>query len=264
VEEVILKEHQNTLATQKIFEDIHQRKPEALLILGDVVSIGSKASKWKNIDRYLAELRREKTIVSALLGNHDLMFTSKKGEKEFLKRFPDEINTGSYKVCDSIALILLNSNFKTLSSDQLKKQQEFYQTAMLQLNADNAVKFIVVTCHHPPYSNSKIVGSNKQVQENFVPLFLQSAKAKLFVTGHAHVFEHFKREGKDFLTLGGGGGLHQPLNNGVDRIPSENSGYDPEFHYEILKRDQNRLNIISRFLKTDFSGFSNGYQFYIE
>lgn len=264
IEEVWLKANQNKLATNKIFDDIRQRKPQALFILGDVVSLGSKESKWREMDQYLAAVRQNNTQVNAVLGNHDLMFSPSKGETQFLKRFPDEINTGSYKVYDSIAFVLLNSNFKSLNEVQLKKQQDFYKDAMQHLEADSAIKFIIVTCHHAPYSNSKIVGSNKQVQENFVPEFMRSKKAKIFITGHAHVFEHFKIEGKNFLTIGGGGGLHQPLNLGNDRIPSENLGFDPEFHYLLLSRNHQKINLISRILNADFSGFTNSYQIEIE
>jgi len=264
MEEILLKANHNTLATGKIFEDIHQRKPRALFILGDVVSLGSKASKWRKMDQYLSEIRQQKTYVTAVLGNHDVMFSATKGQARFLKRFPDEMNTGFYKVYDSIAFVLLNSNFKTLKKEQLMQQQEFYQSLLQNLDGDSAVKFIVVTCHHAPYSNSKTVGSDKMVQEHFVPAFLQSKKAKLFITGHAHVFEHFKKEGKDFVTLGGGGGLHQHVNTGTNCIPSESFGYNPEFHYEIMRRSQNKLTIVSRFLQPDFSAFSNGYQFSVE
>ena len=216
------------------------------------------------MDQYLSEIRQQKTIVTAVLGNHDVMFSGTKGEGQFLKRFPEEMKTGFYKVYDSIAFVLLNSNFKTLKKEQLMQQQAFYQSLLPQLDADNAIKCIVVTCHHAPYSNSKTVGSDKKVQEHFLPAFLQSKKAKLFIAGHAHVFEHFKKEGKDFVTLGGGGGLHQPINTGANSIPSESYGYNPEFHYEIMRRSQNKLTIISRFLQPDFSAFSNGYQFSVE
>jgi len=135
---------------------------------------------------------------------------------------------------------------------------------MLELDTNQAVKMIVVSCHHAPYSNSKIVGSNKPVQEKFVPLFIRTKKAKLFITGHAHDFEHFKIQDKDFLTIGGGGGLHQPLQKGGKAITSLSKGYEPEFHYLIVRRSGNQLTLISRRLKKDFSDFENGYHFVVK
>jgi Icc-related predicted phosphoesterase len=263
IEEIFLKSNHNTLATRKIFQDITQRKPKELLILGDVVSLGYKEKKWKDMDGYLENARTRGIPVTSLLGNHDVMFYPKDGETAFKKRFSDEINTGFTKIIDSIGFVLLNSNFKTLSTEQLLVQQEFYTKTLAQMDADSAVKIIIITCHHAPYSNSKVVGSNKQVQERLVPAFIQSKKAKLFITGHAHDFEHFVVTGKNFLTIGGGGGLHQPLNKGSDRLPSLSFGYDPEFHYVLMRRLNDKLVIISRRLKQDFNGFENGYRFVI-
>src|SRR6187431_2392493 len=57
IEKLLLKSNKNTLATQKIFEDIIKRKPSDLLIFGDVVSLGYQESKWREMDVYLASAR---------------------------------------------------------------------------------------------------------------------------------------------------------------------------------------------------------------
>lgn len=264
IEKLWLKSHQNKLATKKIFEEISLQKPTALLILGDVVSLGSKEAKWKEMDQYLSLLRGQAISIAALLGNHDVMYSSAKGEAAFLKRFPDQVNTGFYKVFDSIAFIMLNSNFKTLSQDQQDKQLAYYTQTLQALDLDPAIRCIVVCCHHAPYSNSSIVGSNQTVQEQLVPAYLASQKAKLFVTGHSHHFEHFKKNGKDFLTLGGGGGLHQPLINSEKRMLSESKDYDPEFHYLSLSRQGNQLHLQSKYLDDSFQRFENGYHFIVK
>jgi len=264
VEKIFLKSNQNTLATELLFRDITLFRPRCLFILGDVVSKGPREKKWLKMDQYLASARASGIPVYALLGNHDVMGSAKKGEFQFNKRFPDQVNTGFLKIVDSVAVVLLNSNFKTLSLEKQKQQQDFYARTLADLDADPAVRCVIVTCHHPPYSNSTIVGSNKTVQEQFVPLFQQSKKARLFMTGHAHDFEYFRFGGKYFLTIGGGGGLHQPLNTGKDRLPNEAGDYNPEFQYVLIKRTGTQLNITSKRLKTDFSGMETGYSFVVE
>jgi UDP-2,3-diacylglucosamine pyrophosphatase LpxH len=258
------KNHQNKLATKKIFETISLQKPTALLILGDVVSLGSQESKWKEMDQYLSLLRSQGISIAALLGNHDLMYSSSMGEAAFLKRFPDQVNTGFYKVYDSIAFLMHNSNFKTLSQDQQNKQLAYYTQTLQALDADPAIVCVVVSCHHSPYSNSSVVGSNQAVQQAFVPAYLLSKKAKLFVTGHSHHFEHFKKNGKDFLTLGGGGGLHQSLVKSEKRMLTESKDYDPEFHYLSLSRRGNQLYLQSKYLEDSFQRFENGYHFIVK
>ena len=264
VEKIFLKSNQNTLATELLFREITQFKPRCLFILGDVVSKGPNERKWTEMDQYLTAARTNGIPVYALLGNHDVMGNARKGEANFNKRFPDQVNTGFIKIVDSVAVVLLNSNFKTLSSAQQKQQQEFYAKTLEALEADPAVLSIIVTCHHAPYSNSKIVGSNETVQEQFVPLFKRTGKAKLFMTGHAHDFEYFRFDGKYFLTIGGGGGLHQPLNTDADRLPNEAGDYNPEFQYVLIKRNGTQITVTSKRLKADFSGLETGYSFIID
>lgn len=261
IERVYRKIHQNTRATEKILQDITDRKPKAVFILGDVVSVGYKEKRWRMVDSFLLRSRANGISVTAILGNHDVLLSSSRGQTAFNKRFPDHINTGFYTIVDSIGFVLLNSNFSKLTAVQQQRQQEFYATAMEQLDADSGVKLVIVTCHHSPYSNSRTVGSDLKVRERFVPLFRRSVKAKLFVSGHAHAFEHFRIDDKDFLTIGGGGGIHQRLNKSSTRIRSQSEGYYPEFHYMLLKRRNDQLEIISRQLSPDFSGFTDEYRF---
>ena len=258
METLYLKENHNEEATGLIFNDIISQNPEALFLLGDVVSLSCKESKWTKMDTYLASCKKQSIPYYALLGNHEYMLNAGKGEQNFQKRFPENVNTGYLEVVDSIAVVLLNSNFKNLTDAQYKIQQEYYEETLTALDADPAIQYIIVACHHSPYSNSKIVGSSTDVQKNFVPLFIKSKKCALFLSGHSHNFEYFKHEGKDFLVIGGGGGLHQPLNDGPDKLPDLLPDYKPMFHYLYIKRFPDHLQVTSRRLKDDFSGFEDG------
>ncbi|HEX4373761.1 MAG TPA: metallophosphoesterase [Puia sp.] len=264
IEKIKLKSNHNTKATSMIFSEILKNNPDALYMLGDIVGLGSSNRKWQTVDKFIDSCHKEKIEVHALLGNHDVMWTRKKGEKNFTKRFPQDDKLNYISITDSIAIIMLNSNFKKLSDDEIEKQSAWYKLNLQKLDSNDAVKMIIVCCHHAPYSNSVIVGSSKEVQQYFVPGFLQTEKCKLFITGHAHAFEHFKISGKDFLTIGGGGGLHQPLNTSAKKIADLASDYKPMFHYLSMQRNGNELFIISRFLTTDFAGFQNGYSFEIK
>jgi Icc-related predicted phosphoesterase len=258
IENVFLKANQNQRATRLIFEDIVKTKPRAVYILGDVVALGYRKSKWKNMDRYIQECRECGVDVYGVLGNHDVMSRAKKGELNFQKRFPEHVRTGYVSVMDSVAVVLANSNFSKLSREDVIHQQIWYEETMAKLDEDPAVKAVIVTCHHAPYSNSKLVGSDKSVQNHFVPAFQKSRKAILFITGHSHTFEHFRKFGKDFLVIGGGGGLHQPIGTSLE----DNSGsYKPMFHYLTVLREKENLLVISHFLKDDFSGVEKKYSF---
>ncbi len=252
IEKVFLKSDHNERATSILFDEIVKLKPGFLFILGDVTSWSAKEKKWGAMDNYLKSCRASGIAVSALLGNHDVMGNARKGESNFQKRFPNTKPNGYYQIVDSMAFVMLNSNFKKMKPETIELQQKWYKQTLDSLDKDSRVKVIVVSCHHAPYSNSKIVGSSKPVQERFVPLFISTKKCRLFITGHAHAFEHFVQSGKDFFVIGGGGGIHQPLTQERKDLQVD---YKPQFHFLMLTPNSKSLQIDSYALKDDFSGF---------
>ncbi len=258
VETLFLKKDHNQEATKKLFTAVADRKPAAFFIMGDVVNLGYSNHQWKPMDSYLKDLRSKNISVYAALGNHEVMGQAKKGEHKFQQRFPEHVATGYVEVKDSVAVILLNSNFSCLTEAENKTQLDWYRATLQQLDTDPSIQFIISGCHHSPYTNSKIVGANKDVQQKFVPLFLASKKSRLFISGHSHNFEHYQMGGKDFLVIGGGGGLHQPLRTGPGAMPDLAPDYKPQFHYLSVKRFGDKLNVCSIELKKDFSCFEDG------
>lgn len=263
VERLVLRAYNNTKATRTIFDEIIRLKPAVLYWLGDIVSLGYRNNKWRIIDQFLLKCTEVGTAVYAIMGNHDVMGRPRKGARNFQQRFPEHIPTGYVKRTDGIAVVMLNSNFSTLSVADLVKQQTWYEQTLTELDADPETKVVIVTCHHAPYSNSKLVGSSTLVQQRFVPCYAKSQKARLFITGHSHAFERYEFQGKTFLVIGGGGGLRQPLNTSHGRLPDLATSYKPMFHYLAVRRREEGLVLTSYCLKNDFSGFSVGYQFEI-
>lgn len=263
VERLVLRTHQNTKATQTIFDEILRIQPTVLYWLGDIVSLGFRNDKWPMIDRFLEKCREFGTSVYAIMGNHDVMGRPRKGARNFQRRFPEHVHTGYVQMTDHIAVIMLNSNFATLSVADMVKQQTWYEQTLKDLDENPDVKVVIVTCHHAPYSNSKLVGSSKLVQQRFVPCYIKSKKARLFITGHSHAFERFQFEGKEFLVIGGGGGLRQPMNTSPTRLPDLASYYKPMFHYLAVRREDEDLVLTSHCLHSDFSGFDECYGYRI-
>lgn len=264
LEELRLHPNHNIKATSFLLADMLKQKPLAIYMLGDVVAVGSSNHKWSAMDRFIDTCRKNNITVHGLLGNHDLMWSRRKGEINFQRRFPDNVDTGFVSVTDSIAVVMLNSNFKRLSAREIDQQEHWYIATLNSLNGNSAVRTIIVSCHHAPYSNSRIVGSSLRVQHYFVPAFMQTEKCSLFITGHAHAFEHFKYSGKNFLVIGGGGGLHQPLDTSAGRLPDIAFDYKPMFHYLSIQRQGDNILLTSHFLKPDFSGVEKGYAFEIK
>jgi hypothetical protein len=258
VETLFLKSNQNRQATKKIFNEFGQVKPRALFLLGDVVNLGYSNKQWKDMGGYIDALRKEGIEVHAALGNHEVMGRARKGEDKFQKHFPDHVRTGYVRVVDSVAVILLNSNFGKMTAADNEVQLSWYKKTLKALDSDPSVEYIITGCHHSPFTNSKIVGCSKGVEEKFVQPYLASSKSRLFLTGHSHNFEHYQVKGKDFMVIGGGGGLHQPLKTGDGILADVASDYKPEFHYLTVKRSADGLQLKSYALMKDFSGFEEG------
>ena len=63
------------------------------------------------------------------------------------------------------------------------------------------------------------------------------------------------------MVIGGGGGLHQPLNPDNEKMQDLSANYKPMFHYLEVRRTGDAPQIVSRQLKPDFSGFNDGLIF---
>ncbi len=263
IEDVFLKSNRNTEATRILINDIAKRNPSQLYFLGDITNLSCRNNRWESIDSCLVICQSSGLPVHACLGNHELMKNKKEGEKNFQDRFPDHVNTGYTVVSDSVATVFLNSNFSKMEKSQIMKQDQWYKQELMTLDSSAAIKAIVVCCHHSPYSDSKLVGSSEPVQAKFVPLYLQTNKCKLFITGHAHLFQHFKIKGKDFLVIGGGGGLNHPQKTKPSGYTDLAKDYKPMFHYLTLSRNSNHLKVTSYRLKDDFSDVETGLIFNI-
>lgn len=264
IESLIRKTNHNTKATELIFNHIIGKRPSCVFILGDVVSLGCSTKKWKRMDEYLITCRQNNIPVYAALGNHELMCHAKKGAAKFQSRFPTHSPIGYVTIVDSVAVMLLNSNFNKMKKLEIEKQDKWYTNTIEQLNINAAIKFIVVACHHSPFTNSSVVAPSKLVQLKFLPLFFASNKCVLFLSGHSHNFERFNIQEKNFLVIGGGGGIHQPLRTGKKLFAHVAATYKPMFHYLTLNRNNNSLQIVSHQLKNDFSGFKEGLNFTIK
>lgn len=258
VETILLKPFKNRKATELLFSDVLMRQPAAFFLLGDVVNLGYSNRQWRPIDRYLQNLREGHIPVHAILGNHEVMGRPLIGQRKFQERFPDHDPAG-YKVqYGSTAVVLLNSNFKALSRSEEEQQVSWFQQTLDELDSDGSVQAVIVGCHHSPFTNSRIVRPSKQVEQMFVPPYLSSRKALLFLSGHCHAFEHYKVKGKDFLVIGGGGGLRQPLRQGLGTLADLSPEYKPMFHYITVTGMGESLLVTSYHMNKEFTGFEEG------
>jgi len=260
IETIALKTERNVEATDKLLTDLSQTKHRAVFFLGDIVATGSNAKSWERIDRFLANIKKAHTPVYATYGNHEYMMNRSAGERNFAQHFPNTPNTGVIVVQDSVAVVLFNSNFSKLSKEIQQAQHQWYERSLDSLNLSENIKFIIVCCHHAPYTNSNVVNPEKTVQELYVPAYVNTPKAALFLSGHSHHLEYFDIYRKKFLVIGGGGGLWQNLKKENKRDFSDllDESPKPRYFYLQINRTGNQLQVSARgFTMEQFGEFEN-------
>jgi hypothetical protein len=257
-EKLKLAWNNNELARERIFDAILDDAPAAVFHMGDQIALGFLEKSWASIDSFCAKLAARRIPYLPILGNHELIYFSGMGQEKFEERYPYANNTGYMRRLGPLAVVLLNSNFGNLPKEDRLKQQAWYEETLARLERDSTVSMVIVGCHHSPYTNSTIVSPSQEVQQSFVPPFLAASKCRLFVSGHCHAAEHFKKGGKDFLVIGGGGGLQQPLLTGTERRWIDEFPMQTElrmFHYMQCRIMAGEVRCSIRMLNDDFASF---------
>jgi 3',5'-cyclic AMP phosphodiesterase CpdA len=258
IERIYLKYNNNAKARKSIFEKILDLNPTAVVHLGDLVSMGSRGDSWKDIDPFVGKLQKKGIEFSPIPGNHEYLLTSAKGISNFALRYPYARLTGYSKQYGNTAIVLFNSNLDEIPKEKRLEQLHWYQKTLKDYDHDPSVDFVIVGCHHPPFTNSKIVSASKEVRDSYLPEYYKSKKCKLFISGHAHAYEHFEMNGKDFLVIGGGGGMQHPLKVGKNakyRDIFSNSAEKRMFHFLAVESRGDTLCVELWMVKPDFKGF---------
>jgi len=268
-EKIFVRTHRNEEATKILLNAIiNDSTVSSVFFLGDVTAMSSIDHNWTTIDSFLTYLKVRQISAYAAIGNHDYLLSPNIGETNLRKRFPDFRRTGYTVRNGFLAVVLLNSNFDELTHSEEVQQQNWYLNELQVLEQDSTIKLVAVGCHHSPFSNSTIVGHSQQVRDTFVPPFMKSHKCRLFLSGHAHTFQHFKDTvaNKHFLVIGGGGGLLHKLTFGEPNELQDQCKRESEyrmFHFVrgVFTTDGLLLNVMM--LTEDLAELQSVYEVFI-
>jgi predicted phosphodiesterase len=268
-EKIFMRTHRNKKATKILLNAIaSDYTVSSVFLFGDVTAIGSFDYNWTTIDSFLTCLKVRQISAYVAAGNHDYLLYPSVGEANLRKRFPSFRRTGYTVRINPLAIVLLNSNFGELNHSEKAQQQKWYLNELHALEQDSTIMLVVVGCHHPPFSNSTVVGHSQQVREEFVPPFMKYNKCRLFISGHAHTFQYFKDTvaDKHFLVIGGGGGLLHTLKAGEPDELQDQVQWNTEyrmFHFVrgVITADGLLLNVMM--LTEDLAGPRSVYEVFI-
>ncbi|HEX2868046.1 MAG TPA: metallophosphoesterase [Ignavibacteriales bacterium] len=262
IEKLWLKGDNNETATKAVFAALRKEQNlKALFHLGDITALGFWPGEWEGISNEFAFVRKAGVSIYPELGNHEYFIFSSLGRNQFFKHFSYIKSSWYAEQIGETAVILLNSNFSDLSDEEISSQQKWYERKLRELDENPSVHFVIVGTHHSPYTNSTVVDPSSEVQKYFVPAFMKSRKAKLFVSGHAHTFEHFRKDNKDFIVCGGGGGLLHPVLKGREaRYRDLFTSQNKTFHYVTIGTQGDSMVVRVKMLNSDFRRLSEVYR----
>jgi len=197
----------NRRETAKLLREIARRRPSVLIPLGDLVSSGVEAKHWKTFDELFEPLCASCTRCYPVLGNHDYYGAHRGGLANFFNRFPHLGYRRWYSFSHGrLGFLMIDSNFSRMSPEERTAQVRWFHQELGRFQSSAATHYIVVCCHHPPYTNSLSCPPSRTLQKHYVKPFLRASKTVLFFSGHIHAYERFHRQGKFFIVSGGGGG----------------------------------------------------------
>lgn len=192
--------------------------PAFVAIHGDLVWRGSSRRHWARFDREFAPLRWAGIPILPAIGNHELLGSDKDALTHYFARFPSLQGRRWYRRdLGELAILVLDTNSAALGSVRWTRQLRWLQSELAALGADARVKGVVVFGHDPPFTNCTRHEDDAAVKRDVVPLVVASPKTLLYVAGHVHSYERFRRQGKTFLVTGGGGAPLRALRRGRDR-----------------------------------------------
>jgi len=196
-----------------IIDEIAKREPAFVVHLGDLTTRGCSEKHWQEFEDMHKEFRKKKIPYFPILGNHEFYGNDKKALENYFERFPHLDQRRWYGFTwKNVGALVVDSNFPTLTREQIEGQSQWFLDELEKFEKNAEIDFIIVCCHEPPFTNSRVVGPNKEVKVNFVDPFLRSQRTRLFFSGHSHSYERFQMDGKFFIVSGGGGGpRHQVI-----------------------------------------------------
>ncbi len=190
-----------------ILDEINHRKPAFVVNLGDLTTWGGSNKPWQEFDDRHRAFRENKTPYFPILGNHEFYGNDEKALENYFGRFPHLGQRRWYSFTwKNVGWVMTDSSFSKLTRAQTEQQLRWYFTQLEKFEKMAEVDFVVVCCHEPPFTNSRVVPPSKETEVGFAVPFLKFHKTRLFLSGHSHSYERFQKKDKIFVVSGGGGG----------------------------------------------------------
>ena len=238
-----------------IIKRIASEKPDLIVHSGDLVGRGSSEGQWKTWDQTHEPILAARIPFHVALGNHEYVGDTREALGYFNQRFPTQGGCKWFAVrAGPVLFALVDTNFDSLSSDEVARQDAWFKKTLEDVTADAEIKALAVVSHHPPYTNSKVHGPSEETRRRFASTAATCSKFKLYVAGHVHNYERFHIGGVHYVVSGGGGAPATGVRTADFRTTPEFHGpeYRP-FHYLMMTLETDRATVDTIMLQDDAS-----------
>ncbi len=251
---------QNDAERARVVAAIAELRPDLLLITGDCVFDGGSDAQWEAFDTLTAPFRAASIPTVLAFGNHEYWRGRAGAEKHVFPRFPLDARRHWLSVAlGPLRLVVLDSNEGGLGDEAWAAERAWYEQTLAAFDADDSVRGVIVTFHHPPYTNSSVTGDVVDVQHAFVPAFVRARKTLAMLNGHVHSYERFVRDGKTYVVSGGGGGPRAELLTGAARRHPDDAYAGPalrDFNFTVYSLTEHGIDADVRGLPRGGSAWS--------
>ena len=215
-----------------VIKAVAAESPAFIIHSGDMITMGSSCGDWETFDQEHAAYVTQKIPFWVAIGNHEYWGDDDDARANWMARLPLARNKDKLyyeRRWRSLAFLILDSNRDELTDDQAEAQLTWLAERLKALDSDPAVKAVVVSTHHPAFTNSKVHSPDAWVQGPVRDVLKTSQKYRAMFSGHVHSYERFLIDGVHYLVAGGGGA---PLTDvGANRTPDAYKGKHRRFHY---------------------------------
>jgi len=249
----------NDAQRKLIAAEIAKREPAFVIHLGDLTARGSSTKHWEEFNALHEAARQKRIPYFPVLGNHDLYGDDVKALRHYFDRFPHLREKRWYSLqWKKIGFILLDSNFSSLTKGQAASQEKWYIGELERFEKDPDVEHVVVCCHQPPFTNSRVIRPDGNVKTSFADRFVLFRKTRFFFSGHCHSYERFQVGGKSFVVSGGGGGpRHRLYAPGKRPYPDLFPGPELRF-FHFIEMESSETGLTLRVVRLELNGtFTN-------
>ncbi len=175
---------------ERIFKKIVEFEPDFVVHLGDMVDYGNSSENWQDFFDVVGEYW-SKHIVYTVKGNHEFPF----------RFYNDVLYPPHYFVYRNGMLMIFLDSISSISSGS--PQGKFLESLLEKY--DDVAEYIMIFMHHPvftvgPHRKDKIVKELKEL----VPLLARYRVSVVF-GAHDHAFQHFMKDGVNYVVTAGGG-----------------------------------------------------------